>query len=614
MVKIRDKTTGKVMEVQESELGNYGITRQAPPQQQSVTPQSSSSGIPQYITGHSIEEHNQALQAARADNNKEAIKQISDDLQREYQFQKDTGAIGDPTKKNQDAEKAAKVKNDITSVAKQLQDVIKNRDKFEPAAYQDTVNSLASSIILKKKEADNLGAALSGGELAILSGQTPVTQQIGASFPQKVGAFFTGKQPVQRGQVVEDDQTLNRKLALLIAGLNGESVTPEMMAQANLPQQKKKTGGILNNAVEDIKGIGNSILSLPNQGIELAKRARAGDKEALRQIQDNANPGMVAFNGIKGLIGEANDLLGRPLEGGDIIGRAVDRAKQKPVTTALDILPFIKTPKVGGIPKNVAAKAGGKLAEDVRKIDVGPSVYGVSKETSINKTLDDLGIKGSAQQQYAQLEPTMSRISDKIDTKLSKESTQIPLDKITTDFNTNLSDQLRTKNLSATSAKKEIAGYIQDLYGKKLGSTIDSYELFNLKKKINHDYQGVARKKASNAPLTDREKVISAARQTVDDVLAEYHPEVKELTKQQSVLYDAVESLYKARSESGPGVSILGNRVSVPGKITQGVKSTFGEALKRIGGKGNELISPIPNALAEEAYNYAQAGRINNRK
>ncbi len=237
--------------------------------------------------------------------------------------------------------------------------------------------------------------------------------------------------------------------------------------------------------------------------------------------------------------------------------------------------------KVGSKVEDLGNKARG----GVSKIRVKPSVYGASKEEQITQTLNDLKISGTAAQKYAQLQPKMTDLGDQIYEKLNTNPKVIPLENIRRDFKTNLSEELRAKTLNSKNAEKEIDGYIEDLYnngipGKVVPEAIATPELFKLKQTINGDYQRVAKKLQTGEPLNDREKIMAVARKTIDDVLAEAHPDVKKLTRQQSNLYDAAPSL-SAQRDATPTLRIAGT--TIPTGAVQKVQDTAGSGLQNVG-------------------------------
>jgi len=288
---------------------------------------------PKTITGHTIEEHAQALNAAKAANDTGMIKQIKDDFDREYVYQKDTGGIDKADK----ADKATSLKGGMLSIAKQLQNAIANKDKYGEKEYKSLLNSLSSSLVLKKKEAENLGAAFTATELAVLSGQVPVTQSIGGSFPQRVGAFFTGKEPVQRGEVVETDDELNRKMTVLIAGMEGKEVTPEML-QSGQSEEKgiaSAVGGIVKESIIDPiynygTDVGTSIRQMQSEGNfeQLDKLAKEWeDKAYATQNMEDRKVFLQNANQIRSSISA---------EAGDIAGNFSDDVYKNPYLRGLE--------------------------------------------------------------------------------------------------------------------------------------------------------------------------------------------------------------------------------------------------------------------------------------
>ena len=103
---------------------------------------------------------------------------------------------------------------------------------------------------------------------------------------------------------------------------------------------------------------------------------------------------------IGGTINEYNELAGRPLEGGDWWGRAKDRAYEKPVTTALDLIPLVGAgKKMLGIGNNLddAARAS-SVVDDVGRPPPGGGVIDDVAKPSFRQRLankaDDVTTKG----------------------------------------------------------------------------------------------------------------------------------------------------------------------------------------------------------------------------
>lgn len=125
-VKIKDNQTGKILEVDDTQLGQYGLGQQPqqmqpqlqqvlqpgmqqPQTQQPLNPQLQEALQPgmeqpqsdrsKYITGHSLQEIQDTLNAARAAGNKTDIKYLEDDYDKEYKYQQDFGKKDTTSKK-----------------------------------------------------------------------------------------------------------------------------------------------------------------------------------------------------------------------------------------------------------------------------------------------------------------------------------------------------------------------------------------------------------------------------------------------------------------------------------------------------------------------------------
>ena len=124
--------------------------------------------------------------------------------------------------------------------------------------------------------------------------------------------------------------------------------------------------------------------------------------------------------------------------------------------------------------------------------------------------------------------------------------------------------------------------YLADIYGDKMGDTISTPDLFKVKQDLNKDYQRVAKKINAGSELTPREQVVKVARKTVDDIIAQEHPNVKKQTLQQSNLFDATDSLYnRARKQKIKGrIPFTGIQFPLPGGAIRGGEDYLGGLLQ----------------------------------
>ena len=106
MAKIKNNKTGQIIEVPDSQLGQYGITlpsQNAQSQTQQTQTQETNPTIStqNYITGHSPQEHIQALQKARAAGDTQAEADINDNYNKEIAYQALNKKVTTPTAADQ---------------------------------------------------------------------------------------------------------------------------------------------------------------------------------------------------------------------------------------------------------------------------------------------------------------------------------------------------------------------------------------------------------------------------------------------------------------------------------------------------------------------------------
>lgn len=244
----------------------------------------------------------------------------------------------------------------------------------------------------------------------------------------------------------------------------------------------------------------------------------------------------------------------------------------------------------------------GQAAEDLgsavrsgqRKIHAPASIYGAEKEKAINSTLDRLGISGTPQQQYEQLLPKMESLGSQIETKLGSEAKDYSVKSIKDDFIKNVEHNLRTSDLEKTKVQDVVNRYIDDISnvsGVQLGDKTNTRDIFALKKFVNEDYQKIADKIDRGVALTPQEEIISQARKTLDDVISNLHPDIKDLTVQQSHLYDAAKALSPARFNPP---TLRAGGFSIPSAVSQPVTDIAGRTLQGAGQKLQNLSAILP--------------------
>lgn len=317
-----------------------------------------------------------------------------------------------------------------------------------------------------------------------------------------------------------------------------------------------------------------------------------GNSPVTRIVAGGVTGGMAGY----GQSQKGNELT--DTAGGAIIGAGTSAALEG-LGWAKDALKKRKTNIPSDIPQeNVLQKAGKYTKQKSAPIYTKGSVWGAEREDAINETLDRLGFKGTAQDKYAQLAPKFEVLNKSIKNELKIDPKTVKTSSIIDKFVHNLKSTLRRSELDSATAQKEIQDYLTDLAGgDQMPDKFKTDYLFELKKAVNEDYQSVIKKSYSNIPLNNREKVIAAARQTLDDIITETHPQVKDYTIMQSHLYDAAESLNRAR-KTVPTVRIAGT--TVPTEVIQKAQDATGSLLIGAGDKVAQVqggLGSITNKL-----------------
>ena len=239
-----------------------------------------------------------------------------------------------------------KMLGELKVKAQTVKDVIAagQRGDLTGEQYKTALNQASSAFnqqALFAKEDKVAGSALTGVELSILGGgiinQSSKTQ----SWLDKL----TGNVPAPKSKVEEKEDTINQKMDSIISGKPISMNTDQGSKKSDfLPQLAK-------NAGQNAKDIANGVLNTPKAILDYAneKTAMGRPLTAMGMISD------AAISTGKGLVNEYNNFLGRPLEGGDVVGRIGQRAYEKPVSTVLDVLPIISAVKNMNAAKGVTA-------------------------------------------------------------------------------------------------------------------------------------------------------------------------------------------------------------------------------------------------------------------
>lgn len=234
-------------------------------------------------------------------------------------------------------------------------------------------------------------------------------------------------------------------------------------------------------------------------------------------------------------------------------------------------------------------QAGSSIRQSVRKIKEPAGVWGAQKEDAINETLTKLDINGTAAEQYKQLATKYDDLTAGIDDYLTTKKVPVKAADINAKITTDLRD-IPGDVLAEKQGMKEYTKIMKEVAGVK-----DSQGLFGLKKWLNGRLGRVYTKIEKGNPLSPAEETILQARDTVDGLITELHPEIKDLTMAQSHLRDAAPSLAKARLVT-PTNRIAGTTVPTP--IVHKASDIIGRGLQKAGGAMSKVGSAEESALS----------------
>lgn len=408
--------------------------------------------------------------------------------------------------------------------------------------------------------------------------------------PQQVDAYIVQKQAQAVPQApVEEPKSVTGFIKNVI-GSGARTVGDIGSAIVNVvnPDLEKNT---LANAAK--LGLGTIELAIPGeQGLE--KYPKAVGEFYKNRYGSLKNIGETLYNDPVGALLDASVVADL---GGSALGKVGELSKIDKLVQAG------KTAKgVGEIidPLRLATKGVGKVVnpqieklasktedlgkvtrQGVSKIYMPASVYGAGKEAKVAEALDRYGAVGSAQAKYEKLQPIIEDIGTKIDDALMKNPVPIEKSVVESAIKDNLASTIRTSDLTMPQAQKMVDKYLSDLTEIPV-EKMTSQDLFPLKQIVNGDTTRIYDKLDRGIALTPKEQVILTVRDTLDQIIAKTNPEVKALTKDQSYIYDAVDSLNRSRKTT-PTMRIAGT--TVPAGISQTGQDIIGKTVQSTGEK-----------------------------
>lgn len=437
-------------------------------------------------------------------------------------------------------------------------------------------------------------------------------------------------QPSELSQYgLSDPSTQGSAIVPNMSGVKVDTVPQGMQYPSQSPDQMTFSGGMentLNNGLQ----LGQGLLNLPKriadsgayqvlpgmQGMQKninVMNAKTPQEKIAALSASNDNGGKFFEDMAKGVLKSYADTFGvsAKKDPNSVLPEisvdpqaAVKHAYDKPVDTALNLLPII-----GGLSKMGKAGEAGVVAEDASKMGLGEKmtqagedvtrgirqvkmpgkgyVGAAQDEAAVNSTLDKLGFSGTPQQQYEMLQPKMTQIESQIRPIIQSKPQVFTPDQIKNDILTQMDNQgLLIGEDAKTAAAGAVDDIMKDVVNKGGADAIPGEDLFNAKQKLNDIRTRIKAKADKGTALTPKEEALMASRDALDGVITQYYPEVKDLTTQQSHLFDAAPSLSSARFNP-PTLRVMGN--SIPAQVSIKGQQIGGEALK-MGGAGMSAL------------------------
>lgn len=505
-------------------------------------------------------------------------------------------------------------KGDTLKKAEAVIDVIgKNKSgQLKGKEYEDAMASIASQYTASKAFGEG-GKALTAPELAILSGQLPVIEKRVGNPIDKAIAWAQGREVAQRGVVVDSRDEVERKMILAIAALKGEKVDPNKLnAVAGSGQagggEGPSFGQLAGNAGKNIMQLLDPILKATPSGVAKgamgAATAPLQNGNPLAWMQALTNPmgaarGNIAASMLPGMVSEYDQALGQPRLDKSIQDTAQDagaRAYEKPVSTALDLLPFLGAKAaVGRGGKTPAPKAGPEaLAPEIARSDPNllqkiirsstDTVQGSGSKEYIARTAGRTGKEGALPQNQVLMDegillhPTASGKIKATSGAINKYGTDLEnaykgSDRV---FKGDSFGKLFDEKLKGKGYDSKATSYIKDYISQQGGfdmasgdNLITMEKAWTVAKNLEKSPPKMLKNPESAAQYRELSK--DAAR-VIREELGAKVPETKGLNSRYSALRDYMDNVLPAKTEGLPSHGLN----SVAGFVPNAVKSTMG--------------------------------------
>lgn len=356
------------------------------------------------------------------------------------------------------------------------------------------------------------------------------------------------------------------------------------------------------NALGDVGNIVKGMGALPDQ----INKAVQSPKNAVKFASDIGG----------GIANEANQFLGDPLHNQQLIGvqsptsvakttiSQAQHAYQHPVNTVLDLGSAIGLGNIGSKEPNLVQKTGENLKNGSIQVQPSAEINGAERQAATQNVINNIPGK-SASEKFANLPKSMSDLSDEINSKLNSNPKDIPVNQIQSTLMKKIQPLVLQGTISEPDAIAEVESYVSRMYNAAVGKndmpaventpeaaaagqssvpyvkfpdTISSPDVFQMKTLANKATQGLWNKPM----LTNSQEVTMALRNGMDDIISQFHPDIKDMTLKQSALYDAPQALVDAM-KNNKGLKLGPMPLPIPSGVVDAGRNVAGDALGKVG-------------------------------
>ena len=384
--------------------------------------------------------------------------------------------------------------------------------------------------------------------------------------------------------LMTEDQ-LKKKMQLAKASGWSDEDIQSAVSDAQSKGLIKTGGGGISDWLPAVGGVAGGLLGsavAPGVGTAIGATAGSAAFEALRERMtgEDLSAKKIATQGAWGLAGEVGGAaLGKI--GGKLLGKAGSKIAGTADETAEGIL----------------KSTGKSLKKSVVKPKVQASPWAATKEDEIVKVLDDLGFKGGAKAQYEMMPKKYNELTAKISEILKKEAKPVDRESLKKMIQNNFEKDINI-GLDSPAKVKATDNIINEIFGTKTGETgkfrkLSTEDAFNYKKELNGRLSGAFDKKARGVDPSPNEHIYMNVRNALDEYLTKAHPDIKNLTKTQSILHEASAGLQSSSKEE---INIMSTKIPVLSEAGADLMKT---ATDLTGRKINSLADLSQNELVK---------------